>query len=156
VSSSSAFKWCCVILLLLSIAWKATASFSGEPDHARNELINFLKRNHFVVSNQVVDGIPIIKGIADSCSLQIANLYSDGSNRDVVERMFGQTDHFFIVFRGRLYTQQPIFWTLIDTIWSRRLYQLGLTGHVPMAVAVAANAPCDAERLDWTELGRVF
>jgi hypothetical protein len=157
VSSSSVFRWFCVAALLLSVAWKAAASFSfALESYSQNELINFLNRNHFVVSEEEVDGISIIQAAADSCRLQIANLYPDGSNRDMVRGLFGDADHFFVVFRGRVYAQQPIFWTSISAIWSKRLYELGLTKSVPAVIAVATNTSCDVERVPWSELREVF
>ena len=117
----------------------------------QNGLIDFLKRNHFVVTQQTVDEVPIIQATAASCRLQITYLSPNGSTRDVIQRIFTDTDRSFVVFRGRLYAQQPIFWVLINNIWSKRLYELGLTNHVPAVIAVATNASCDAERLPWDE-----
>jgi hypothetical protein len=151
VSFSSAAKWLLTVVLLLSIAWKITAFLRREPE-TQNNLISFLNRNHFVVTNQVVDGISIIEAVADSCHLQIADLHPDGSNQALTRRIFTDTDSFLVVFRGRLYAQQPIIWTMINNIWSRSLYELGLTDRVPPVIAVAANASCDAERLPWDEL----
>ena len=155
MSSSSAFKWFLAVVLLLSIAWKATASFGSESE-PQDELINFLKGNHFVVTREAVDGIPVIQAVSGSCRLQIADLHPDGSNRSMIRRIFADKDHFLVVFRGRLYAQQPIFWTLINSIWSRRLYELGLTKHIAQVIAVATNASCDAKRLPWDELRQVF
>jgi hypothetical protein len=152
VSSSSVFKWFCIAVLLLSVAWKAAASFALE-SYSPNELISFLNRSHFVVTKEAVDGIPIIQAAAGSCRLQIANLHPDGSNRDVIRGLFGATDRFFVVFRGRVYAEQPIFWTSISAIWSKRLYELGLIKRISAVIAVATNTSCDAERVPWRDLG---
>lgn len=154
MSSSSAFKWLVLIasLLLLSIAWKIAAPINEYNVLPKNALIDFFERAHFVVTEQIVYGVPMILAKADSCQLQVTTLAPDGSNRDLVQDLFKGTDRSFVVFHGRVYTQQPVLWTAIDNIWSTCLRSLGLISHVAPVIAVAANASCDAERLPWDDL----
>jgi hypothetical protein len=153
VNSFSTFKWLAVILplLLLSVAWKiVTAINQHEP---KNALIDFFEHNHFVVTEQTLYGVLIIQAKADSCQLQAIRLAPDGSNGDLVRHLFDFTDRFFVVFNGRMYAQQPVFWTVINNVWSVSLGQLGLASHAAPIIGVAANPSCDAERLPWDELG---
>jgi hypothetical protein len=76
----------------------------------------------------------------------------DGSNRDLVRHLAAGTDRSFVVFRGTVYTQQPILWTVLDYLWSRFLRELGLVRHITPVIAVAVNTSCNAERLPWGEL----
>ena len=156
MSSSSAFKWSIVFIILLSIAWKIAIP-PDNPDDLKDDLIEFFEHYHFnvVVTEQMVNYVPIIQANTASCHLQIGKLTPDGSNRDLIRHLATGTDRLFIVFRGRVYAQQPIFWTVLNYLWSRFLRELGLVRHITPVIAVATNSSCDAERLPWDELGDV-
>ena len=140
-------------MLLLSIAWKIAIPSDNEKD-PKDPLLDFLKRNHFDVSatGQILNNTPIIQAKTASCRLQIARLAPDGSDRDLFRHFATGTDRAFVVFRGKVYVQQPIFWTVLDNLWSKNLRELGLSARVTPVIAVAANSSCDAERLPWDEL----
>jgi hypothetical protein len=99
-----------------------------------------------------VNYMPIIRVTSVSCNLQIARLTPDGSNRDLIRHLAAGTDRSFIVFRGRVYTRQPLLWTVLNYFWSRFLRELGLIKHITPVISVAANTSCDAEKLPWDEL----
>jgi hypothetical protein len=153
VSSSSAFRWSIAVLLLLTIGWKISVR-PDDQNYLKEDLVKFFERHHFdvVVTDELVNYMPIIRATTTSCHLQIARLTPDGSNRDLVRHLTAGTDHSFIVFRGTVYTQQPIFWTVLNYLWSRFLRELGLIRHVTPVIAVAVNTSCNAERLPWGEL----
>jgi hypothetical protein len=155
VSSSSAFRWLLAAVLLLSIAWKIAVPFDSEYEPKKNGVIDFFQHNHFVVTEQLVNGVPVIQAEAAACRLQTASLAPNGSNRELIRQLFMDADRFFVVFRGRVYPGQPILRTMIDNIWSQSLYDLGLIDKIMPIIAVAANASCDAERLPWDELRHV-
>jgi hypothetical protein len=48
-----------------------------------------------------------------------------GWDRDLVRRYANAEDQVFVVFRGRIYSDQPTFRTVLDTLWSRFLRELG-------------------------------
>ena len=128
-----------------------------QPDnqiYLKEDLIKFFERNHFnvVVTDEIVNYMPIIRATTASCHLQIAKLTPDGSNRDLIRYLAAGTDRSFIVFRGTVYTQQPILWTVLHYVWSRFLRELGLVRHIPPVIAVAVNSSCNAEQLPWGEL----
>jgi len=156
VSSSTALKASIAIILLVSIAWKITIQ-PDDPNDLKDDLVKFFERNHFnvVVTERVVNYMPIIQASAASCRLQVARLTPDGSNRDLIGKLAMDTDRLFIVFRGRVYTQQPTLWTVLNYLWSRFLRELGLIRHITPVIAVAADSSCDAERLPWDELRSV-
>jgi hypothetical protein len=156
MSFSHVFKLSIGITLLLSIAWKIAIRPENSSD-LEESLVRFFKRHHFnvVVSEQIVNHLPIIEVDAVSCHLQIASLTPDGSNLDLIQALVGDKDRLFVVFRGRVYTQQPILWTVLSYLWSRGLRELGVIGHISPVIAVKANSSCDAERLPWSELGDV-
>jgi hypothetical protein len=150
VNSSSAFRWFIAGVLLLTIAWKV-AIRPDDQNYLKEDLIKFFERNHFnvVVTDEVVNFTPIIRATTASCQLQIARLTPDGSNRDLIRHLAAGTDRSFVVFRGTVYDQQPVFWTVLSYFWSRFLRELGLIEHITPVISVAVNALCNAERLPW-------
>jgi hypothetical protein len=81
-----------------------------------NRSHQFLERNHFnvVVTDEAVNYMPIIRATTATCHLQIARLAPDGSNRDLIRHLAAGTDRTFIVFRGTVYAQQPVVWTILN------------------------------------------
>ena len=145
---SSAFRLFLIFVCLGSIAWK-TANFSYDQSDSGNDVIKFLESNHF---DTVLTDEAILATTA-SCSLQVAYLEPDGSNQDRFRKTFATgKNHLFVVFRGRVYSQQPIFWTVVNYLWSRRLRELGFIRHITPVIAVAETSSCDAEHLPWNEL----
>jgi hypothetical protein len=156
MSSSTVLKGSIFTILLLSIAWKIAIP-PDNPGELENDLIEFLERNHFnvIVTERIVNYMPIVEANTASCHLQIAKITPDGSNRDLIRQLVAGTDRLFVVFRGRVYTQQPILWTVLNYLWSRFLRELGFIRHIAPVIAVAANSSCEAERLPWYELHSV-
>jgi hypothetical protein len=153
VNSSRAFKAAIVIILLLSIAWKIAIPPDNQ-NYLIEDLTHFFERNHFnvIVTEQIVNDMPIIRANIAACRLQIAKLGPDGADSEFVRSLAAGADRFFIVFRGRAYTQQPILWTVLNYFWSKPLRELGLIRRITPVIAVTANSACDAERIPWDEL----
>jgi hypothetical protein len=148
VSSSNAFKWLLATVLLISFAWKIAIPSEKDSDDG---LVAFLKRNHFAVAVTTSD-VQTIQAQSDSCRLRVVKLESDGSNRDLVRQLASGKDRSFVVFRGRVYDQQPTLLTRISYIWFERLRELGLVKHLEPVIAVIADPSCHAEGLPWNEL----
>jgi hypothetical protein len=153
VNSSNIFRWSLVIVLLASISWKVAISSDNE-DSTKNSLVDFFQGNHFELSatDQTVHDLPVLRAKMGSCTLQIVRLAPNGSDQDLFRHLAVGADRAFVVFRGKVYTQQPIWWTALDDIWSRHLRELGISKHVTSVIAIAANSSCEAERLPWGEL----
>jgi hypothetical protein len=148
VNSSSAFKLFLIFVCLGSIAWKI-ANFSYDQSASRNDVVKFLESNHFDI--ELTDDS--ILATTASCSLQVAYLEPDGSDQDRFRTTFATgKNHLFVVFRGRLYSQQPIFWTAANYLWSKRLRELGFIKYITPVIGVAATSSCDAEKLPWNEV----
>jgi len=115
VNSTSAFRLFIAVVLLLTIGWKI-AIRPDDQNYLKDDLIKFFERNHFnvVVTDEVVNPTTIIQATTASCHLQIARLTPDGSNRDLIRHLAAGTDRSFVVFRGTVYAQQPILWTVLD------------------------------------------
>ena len=153
MSSSRTFSWFIAAALVLSIGWKVAIPLDN-PSHLKENLVDFLERNHFtvVVTDEAINNTPIIRATTASCELQVASLTSDGSNRDLIRDRAAGTDRSFVVFRGEIYPQQPIFRTTLNYFWFRFLRELGLVRHIPAVIDVAETSSCHAERLAWHEL----
>jgi len=157
VNYSGAFRCSIAAVLLLTVGWKI-AKQPETQDDLKNDLVKFFERNHFnvVVSDELVNYTPVIRATKASCDLQIATLIPDGSNRDLIRHLAAGTDRSFVVFRGKVYAQQPVFWTVLDYFWSRFLCELGLVEHITPVISVAVNSSCNGEGLPWDELERSF
>jgi len=155
VNSSRALRWSVALLVPLTLAWKIAIP-PYNPGDLKEEVVEFFERNGFnvVVTDKLINYIPIIQATTDSCRLLVARLTPDGSNRDLIRSVIGDTDRQFIVFRGNVYTQQPILSTVVHYLSSRFLRELGLIRDLSPVIAVGANSSCDTDRLPWAELAR--
>jgi hypothetical protein len=75
-----------------------------------------------------------------------------GWDRDQIQRYADAEDRIFVVFRGRVYFNQPTFRTVFDALYSRFQRELGFRAQPNPVLAVVAKANCDAERLPWDEI----
>jgi hypothetical protein len=154
VNFSRVLRWSVAVLIPLTLAWKiAIPPFN--PDLLERELVEFFERNGFnvVVTDQLVNYVPVIQANTDLCRLLVARLTPDGSNRDLIRSLTGNPDHRFVIFRGDVYTQQPVFRTVTYYLYSRFLRELGLMRDIASVIAVGANSSCNMDRIPWRELG---
>jgi hypothetical protein len=157
VSSSSAFKSIMIVALLLSIALKVSVSSDAQSDWTNN-VVRLLERNNFdvTVTKQIVNYVPIIQASMDSCHLQVARIAPNGIDQDIVRHLAKGTDRLYIFFRGRMYTEQPIFWIRISYLWLARLRELRLIEHLPAVIAIIADSSCDVDRIPWGQVGFAY
>jgi hypothetical protein len=140
-------------LLPLTLALKIAIP-PYNPNGLKVELVEFFERNGFnvVVTDELVNYVPIIRATTGSCHLLVARLTPDGSNRDLIRSLTGDSDRQFVVFQGDVYSQQPVFWTVVYYLSSRFLRELGLMQDITPVIAVGASSSCDTDRLPWGEL----
>src|SRR5262245_11378173 len=100
-----------------------------------------------------MEGQPTIYATAPECRMLIAQSPVLGWDRDILNRYATPTDRIFVVFRGKMYADQPTWLTVSDYLWSRLRRQLGLTVRTTPLLAVIATRSCDAEQLPWDQLG---
>ena len=153
MNSSSAFRASIAVVLLLAVGWKVAIP-ADDKSHVKDDLVGFLEARQFnvVVTDQFVNDAPMIRATAASCQLQVARLTPDGSNANLIQHLTTGAERSFVVFRGAVYPRQPVFWTVLDYLWSRFLRELGLVRHVSPVISVTESSSCDAERLPWAEL----
>ena len=157
--SSRALKWfVLVVLLAFSLGWKVAArSIAGEQPTERNiqvAVAEFLARQHFDVSmlERVEEGKPAIAASSGSCRILVAKSPALGWDRDLIRRYADAEDRIFVVFRGRIYSDQPTFLTVFDALSSRFQHELGFKASPNPVLAIVARTSCEAERLPWDRL----
>jgi hypothetical protein len=159
VNSSRTFKWIIVGLILLTVGWKITIP-PGDARDLDRDLITFFKRNNFGVemAGRIVNPdigsteVPVIRANKDSCTLVVAALIFDGSNRQLIESRLASAERHFVVFRGKIYAEQPILLTVTNYLWSRFFTELGLGSRESPTLVIGSNASCNADLLPWTNL----
>jgi hypothetical protein len=158
VSSSRALKWFVLLLLPLTLAWKLAVRPGDSADVEINhqlKIVDFLTKQHFKVAmaERVQQGQPFLQATAGACRILIVDSPAIGSDRDLVRRLVTDSDRVFVVFRGKVYPEQPTSLTVFDFLWTRFQRELGLRASAAPVLAVIAPPICDAERLPWADLG---
>jgi len=94
----------------------------------------------------------MLQATAGSCRMVVAKSPPIGSDRDVIRRLATGTDRVFVVYRGKVYADQPTWLTVSDFLWARLQRELGLNAQAAPVLAVIAAPNCGAEQLFWDEL----
>ena len=156
VKSSRALK--CLILLVflsLTLGWKVFARATREEQPTDRSIqvrvAEFLARQHFSISmlEHAEDGKPSVTANSGSCRILVMKSPALGWDRDLVRRYANAEDQVFVLFRGRIYSDQPTFRTVLDTLWSRFQRELGFSAWPSPVFAVVARRGCEADRLPW-------
>ena len=160
MSSSRALRWFVLLLLLpLTLSWKLAIrpSDPGELQQQEKDLqrkiVTFLIGQRFdvSVSENMQEGQPSIRATAGSCRILVAKSPSVGWDRDLIRQHATPEDRVFVVFRGKVYADQPTWLTVSDFLWARVRRELGLRGRSAPVWAIIALPSCEAERLPWIE-----
>lgn len=123
----------------------------------QGRLAEFLMRQHFSVSvaEHLEEGKPVLTANAGSCRLLAMKSPALGWDRDLIRRYAETNDRVFIVFRGQIYADQPTFRTVLDSLSSRFLRELGIKSPPSPVFAVVARTGCEADRLPWNKFDPV-
>jgi hypothetical protein len=156
VKPSRAFKYLILLVFLsLTLAWKviARATPYEQPTDRSYQVgvAEFLARQHFTVSmmERPEQGKPAVTASSGSCRILVIRSPALGWDRDLVRRYADAEDQVFVVFRGRIYSDQPTFLTVVDALWSRFQRELGFRASPSPVFAVVARTGCEADRLPW-------
>lgn len=114
----------------------------------------FLARQHFTVvrSPEAKEGEPTVSATAPTCRMLVIKSPVLGWDRDTVRRFATAADQVLVVFRGKVYQEQPSWLVVSDFLWSRLRRELGLKFESNPVFTVIATTGCDAERLPWDQL----
>ena len=159
VSYSPALKWSVLLLLIaltLGLKWVWAIGRQGEPNEKDVQLrvSEFLVRQHFsvFVSKEATEGAPTIRATTPVCRMLVIDSPVLGWDRDMVRRAATAADRVFVVFRGRVYAEQPTWLIASDFLWARLLRGLGVRVENAPLLTVIATTSCDAEQLPWDQL----
>jgi NAD-dependent oxidoreductase involved in siderophore biosynthesis len=156
VNFSPAFKWFIAILLPLTLAWKLVGiGYAEDTTDLKNKIVEVLLRRQYEVatSDHVLRTILLIRATKGSCRLVIAKASAFGDDRDYIRHLAGSAaETTFIVFRGKVYAEQPVWATALSELWWHLLRKCGFSRRVPAVLAVAATTACAAQQLPWSEV----
>ena len=159
MKSSRALSYVALLVLLsLTLGWKVIvrAKSDDRPTDRTIQvrLAEFLSREHFSVSlsERVEEGKPAIVANSGTCRILVIKSPALDWNRDLNRRYADAEDQVFVVFRGRIYAEQPTFRTVLDVIEARFLRELGFRRWPSPVLAVVARLSCEADRLPWDRL----
>ena len=70
----------------------------------------------------------------------------------VVRRQASAGDEVFVLYRGKIYDEQPTLRTVSDFLWGRVLRELGISSAERAVYAIISPKSCNATVLPWDEL----
>src|SRR5262249_48759084 len=147
-----------LLLLPLTLGWKLAVhlgiSEEFKEQNASFKVAEFLTRQHFATTvAKDEDGTSTVRATAGLCRILVAKSASTGSDRYTSRQSATADDTVFVVFKGKIYPEQPVWLTNFDALWAKVRHDLGLNAQAAPVFVVIANKGCDAERLPWNELG---
>ena len=157
VSFSPGLKWIVLVLLPLTLAWKLFVypdESAGQKGDPQARVVDFLVRQHFTVTTGAAAnlGQPTVQATSSMCRILVAESPSEGWGRDIARLHATPEDTVFVVYRGKIYYEQPTWLTVSDFLWAKFPRAFGLNVQASRVLTVIATRSCDAERLPWSEL----
>jgi len=151
MSFSPQLRWFLLLFLAGSITWKISARLSDSFD-VRGDIVNFLRRQHFdaAVADATASGMPMITATAGPCRMLL--VADTRWNPDALNDFAAPIDHFYMIYRGQIYSGGPTFAPVLQQKFLRTLRRLGVTRKETPLISVAAGTSCSIERLPWQEL----
>ena len=116
-------------------------------------VVAFLARHQFQ-SHGTLDGIYAASG---NCRLLIREMIPQGWNLDSIKTLDSQEGRLSFVFKGMVYTDQPINIgnTTLTHYWTRLQQKLGLDSVSNPVLAVVASESCSLDALPWKEIAEL-
>lgn len=156
MKSSRGFKFLLSATLVFTLGCKLLLrpAASGEGAMSpQSQLAEFLTRQHFSVSvvEHPADGQPSVVASTGVCRISAFRSPAMGSDRDLVRRLALPTDEVFVVYRGKIYNEQPTWLTVSDFLWARALRELGISSTERAVYAIISPKNCSVSRLPWEE-----
>jgi hypothetical protein len=152
VKCSPALKWALAPLLVLTLSWKLALRPDEHSSLVNDAIVKFLAQHQFsvVVTNDIINENPVIRASSGGCRLLVAKILPLRDSIDQIQYLTKMSDRTFIVFRGIIYTKQPVLLTAASYLWFRLIGSLGLVSRIPPVLAVVTS--CNAEQLPWNAL----
>ena len=160
MSYSPVAKWLMLLIvpLVLTLGWKAARQLGAfgefKEENVYLKVADFLVRQRFAVAlPQSLDeaATPVVRASAGACRMLLTRMNPLGVD-DQIRRQATTADVIFVVVGGRVYDQQPVWRTTLESLWWKFKRELGLRVEAAPAFVVVASRNCGAELLPWAEL----
>jgi hypothetical protein len=121
----------------------------------KDSVVAFLTRHRFQ-SHGMPDGSRIYAASGD-CRLLIEEMIPQGWNLDSIKTLDTQDGRLSFVFKGMVYTDQPISIgsTTVSHYWTRLQQKLGINTVSNPVLAVVASESCSLDALPWKEIAEL-
>ena len=121
----------------------------------QDSVVAFLTRHQFQ-SHGMPDNSRIYAASGD-CRLLIEEMFPRGWNLDSIKTLHAQEGRLSFVFKGMVYTDQPINIgnTTLTHYWTRLQQKLGLDSVSNPVLAVVASESCSLDALPWKEIAEL-
>ena len=106
----------------------------------------------YVRKGETAQAEPTVQATSSGCRILVAESPSEGWGRDITRLYATPEDAVFVVYDGKIYSEQPTWLTVYDTLWSKFPRAFGLKVRTIPILGVVATKACEAERLPWSEL----
>ena len=132
------------MLLPLTLVWKIMVYPSDRPGQEQVPIQGRI--------GESAQAEPTVQATSSGCRILVAESPSEGWGRDITRLYATPEDAVFVVYDGKIYSEQPTWLTVYDTLWSKFPRALGLKVKTNPILSVVATKACEAERLPWSEL----
>ena len=121
----------------------------------QDAVVAFLTRHQFQ-SHGMPDGRRVYAA-SGNCRLLIREMIPQGWNLDSIKTLDTQEGRLSFVFKGMVYTDQPINIgnTTLTHYWTRLQQKLGLDSVSNPVLAVVASESCSLDALPWKEIAEL-
>ena len=147
-----------LVLLVLSLSWKAAVQLLGPRDTGAiqidQKVAAFLTREHFrvTIAEKSEEGEPAVLAVSGECRIRVVRSRAEGFQTDQIRRLATADETVFAVFGGRIYSKQPTWLTVAESLFSKVGREFGFRMVRTPILQVIASPSCDAERLPWADL----
>ena len=155
---SLAPKVCLALAIALTVSLKVMVRDTENPNArlaVQDSVVAFLTRHQFQ-SHSMPHGSRIYAASGD-CRLLIEEMFPQGWNLDSIKTLDAQEGRLSFVFKGMVYTDQPINIgnTTLTHYWTRLQQKLGLDSVSNPVLAVVASENCSLDALPWKEIAEL-
>ena len=114
----------------------------------------FLTREHFrvTIAEKSEEGEPAVLAVSGECRIRVVRSRAEGFQTDQIRRLATGDDTVFAVFGGRIYSKQPTWLPVVESLTAKVGREFGLRLDPKPILQVIASRNCDAERLPWANL----
>jgi hypothetical protein len=140
------------LTLSLKVIVRDTAN-EKPPSSLHDSVVAFLTRHQFQ-SHGTPDGSRIYAS-SGNCRLAMRQVDPQGYNLDAIKTIDAKEGQLSFVFKGLVYTDQPLASTILSHYWFRLQQKLGLHPRWNPVLAVVSSDSCSMDALPWKEVAQL-